>query len=247
MDPSAYKIQADLHRSHWWFRSRRRILDRMLTDLHADLPPTPRILDVGAGTGPNGEVLCRYGQCVALDLEPVALSLSQDSGHDFRVCADVNHLPFSDNSFDLVVCLDLLEHLEDDLAGTRELKRVVRPGGLVLSFAPAFESLWGLQDDVSHHHRRYRKKQLVKLFESSGLEVLRATYFNTLLFAPIFAARQLLNVYRPPGLQSENQIGGRLTQRILEAIFSAEAPLLSRFDLPFGVSLAVVARQKAVP
>ncbi len=245
MERHTYQIQADAQDSHWWYQGRRQILDRFLQGLDPPLPPIARILDVGSGTGSNGAVLRRYGDAIGVDFEPLALSLSEsmDSGHVYRVCADATRLPFADGSFDLVTCLDLLEHLEDDQTGARELARVVRPGGAVVSFVPAFRALWGFQDDISHHKRRYRKRQFVELFESARLDVVRATYFNTMLFAPIFVTRKLMQFHRPKRIESENQIGGPIAQRLLGKIFAAEAPLLERVDLPFGVSLAVVARR----
>jgi hypothetical protein len=102
--------------------------------------------------------------------------------------------------------------------------------------------LWGLQDDVAHHRRRYHKAELGRLIAGAGLSVRRLTYFNTLLFPPILAGRMAMRVWRPR-ISSENEIGGKLSNAVLGAIFALEARILERTDLPIGVSLACVAEK----
>ena len=243
MERRTYQIEAQLERHHWWFQGRRKILDRFLVRLQPPLAPGARVLDVGCGTGANGPVLAaRGGFTVGIDASRIPLGLGASS-HGARVRGDATALPFADASFDLVVALDVLEHLDDDAAGARELYRVLRPGAAAVIFVPALQLLWGLQDDVSHHRRRYGKGQLRGLVATAGLRVQRLTFFNSFLFPPILAARLMMRVLPARQLASENQIGGPITNAILEGIFGAEAPLLDRVDLPVGVSLACLARR----
>src|SRR3954468_15424434 len=215
----------------------------MLAGLQPPLPPGARALDVGCGTGANGPVLAaRAAFAVGIDASPVPLGLGERT-HAARLRGDANALPFPDGSFDLVVALDVLEHLDDDAGGARELYRVLRPGGAALIFVPALRLLWGLQDDVSHHRRRYGRAQLRALVAASGLQIQRLTFFNSLLFPPILAARLMMRVLPRGNLRSENEVGGPVTNAVLAAIFAAEAPLLERVDLPIGVSLACLARR----
>lgn len=240
MERATYEIEARVERSHWWFRGRRRILARLL----ADLPPWRRALDVGCGTGANAPVLAGPGRfAIGLEASPIPLGLAS-RGHDVRVRADAGRLPFADASFDLVLALDVLEHLDDDAGAARELARVVRPGGTIVVFVPALRILWGLQDDVSHHRRRYRAGELRRVLEQTGLMIIRTTYFNTLLFAPILLSRIAMRIKPPRRLASENQIGGPVMNEMLAAIFAAEAPIIGRYDLPIGVSLACLARKE---
>jgi hypothetical protein len=110
-------------------------------------------------------------------------------------------------------------------------------------FVPALRLLWGLQDEVSHHRRRYGRSELRALVSSTGLQIQRLTFFNSLLFPPILAARLLMRLRPPAHLESENQVGGPLANAALGAIFRAEGPLLDHVDLPLGVSLACLARR----
>jgi SAM-dependent methyltransferase len=241
VERATYEIEAQVERDHWWFRGRRRILGRLLRRL--ELPPAARVLDVGCGTGANGPVLAAGGNfAVGIDASSIPLRLD-GRGHAVRLRGDAGALPFAGAAFDLVVALDVLEHLDDDKAAARELARVLAPGGALVAFVPALRLLWGLQDDVSHHRRRYRKRELEEVIAQAGLTVTRSTYFNTLLFPPILAARLAMRVRRPSELKSENELGGPVANAILSGIFALEAPLLDRTDLPIGVSLACVARK----
>jgi len=243
VETATYQIEAQLERRHWWFRGRRRILERLLAGLDPPLPVGARALDVGCGTGANGPVLAtRAAFSVGIDASRIPLGLGERT-HTARLRGDATALPFPDGSFDLVVALDVLEHLDDDANGAREVRRVLRPGGVAVIFVPALQLLWGLQDDVSHHRRRYGKAQLRGLVSAAGLGIQRLTFFNSFLFPPILAARLLMRVLPPRNLYSENEVGGPVTNAVLGAIFGAEVPLLERLDLPIGVSLACLARR----
>jgi SAM-dependent methyltransferase len=243
VEEATYQVEAQLARRHWWFQGRRRILDRLLAGLQPRLPAQARALDVGCGTGANGPVLSAHAAlAVGIDASPIPLGLAERT-HTARLRGDAAALPFPDRSFDLVVALDVLEHLDDDAAAARELHRVLRPGGALVVFVPALRLLWGLQDDVSHHRRRYGKQQLRGLLAGAGLQIQRLTFFNSFLFPPILAARLMMRLFPPRRLRSENELGGPISNALLAAIFGAEAPLLERIDLPLGVSLGCVARR----
>jgi SAM-dependent methyltransferase len=244
VERATYEVEAAVERDHWWFRGRRRILGRLLAPL--GLAAHARVLDVGCGTGANGPVLGETGRfAVGIDASAIPLGLTP-RGHAARLRGDAAALPFAEGSFDAVVALDVLEHLDDDRAAARELSRVLKPGGAMIVFVPALRILWGLQDEVSHHRRRYTKASLRGALAAAELEILRLTYFNTLLFPPILAARLAMRLRRPK-ISSENEVGGPVANALLTRIFALEAPLLRHTNLPIGVSLAAVARKANHP
>ncbi|MEJ7711027.1 MAG: class I SAM-dependent methyltransferase [Pyrinomonadaceae bacterium] len=106
-----------------------------------------------------------------LDVSEEALKFCRERGLTKVKLGAAERLPYADKSFDLVTALDVVEHLDDDVAGLKEMRRVLRPGGRSLLFVPAFMFLWGVQDDVSHHRRRYTIAQLKKSVATAGLEV----------------------------------------------------------------------------
>ncbi|MCA1590213.1 MAG: class I SAM-dependent methyltransferase, partial [Acidobacteria bacterium] len=152
---------------------------------------------------------------------------------------------YTDDTFDITTALDVVEHLDDDIAGLREMYRVTKKGGYSLIFVPAFMWLWGVQDDVSNHRIRYTKKQIVERLETSGFAVERATYANLTFFAPIAAGRAFMRItgFRP---ESENNINVSQLNGVFGRLFGSERFWLQRRDLPLGVSIVVVARKPLV-
>lgn len=114
-----------------------------------------------------------------------------------------------------MLATDVLEHLDDDAAAVAEIQRVLRFGGHALITVPAFPSLWGLQDQVAHHKRRYRQQSLLKLLKDSGLHCERVFHFNYLLFGPIWLARQVIRMSRLR-LRSENDVNNRSLNKLLQ-------------------------------
>src|SRR5207253_4948029 len=141
-------------------------------------------------------------------------------------------LPYKDATFDLVTALDVVEHLDDDTQGLREMRRVLKPQGCALLFVPAFMWLWGVQDDVSNHRRRYTRQQIVERLEAAGYTIERATYANWTFFAPILAGRMLMRVtgIKP---ESENKINISALNGVLGKLFGAERFWLRNFNFPF--------------
>ncbi len=103
-------------------------------------------------------MLSEFGEAEGVDVSTEALSFCRERGLAQVKQGAAESLPYADNSFDLVTGLDVVEHLDDDLAGLKEMRRVLRPGGKTLLFVPAFMFLWGVQDDISNHRRRYTLK-----------------------------------------------------------------------------------------
>lgn len=240
--PGYWEFEREVADWHFWFRTRRRILRALLE--RAGIRPGGRILDVGCGAGTNAPVLAPFGRVYALDREPVALASVHDRPYAGRVRAAAERLPFRSGAFDAVVALDLLEHLDDDRAGARELARVLAPGGLLCVFVPAFRSLWGYNDDLSEHRRRYRRRELEGVIASAGLDVELASYINVALSAPLLVTRRLTAWL---GLRSryEHQLKPGRLDAVLGALFGAEVPLLERgVTFPVGVSIACVARRR---
>lgn len=232
-----------VERTHWWYVGRRRIVfDWVLQILSAY--PSPRVLDVGCGTGFNIERLRSYGyeQVVGLDFSAEALNFCRMRDLRYLVCGDGTSSPFRHESFDMIVALDLIEHLRDDVQGLKEFSRLLRPDGSLIIFVPAFDFLWGLQDEVSHHHRRYVASDLRRKFEIAGLRIVKLSYANFFLFPLIWAGRTFLRLsgYQVRGV-SENDLHPAWSNGLLRAIFSAERFLIRRANLPFGVSLLCVA------
>lgn len=228
---------------HWWFRGRSRIVTALIGAL--ELPAPARILDFGTGTGAMLAELRRFGDAQGVDADERAVAFCHARGERRVSRLESSTLPFADASFDLVTTLDVLEHIEDDAAAVSEIARVLRPGGRMLATVPANPWMWGAQDRVSHHFRRYTATTLRAAIAAGGLELERLTHFNTVLFPPIAATRLLRRLGPPAGEPRSdfNAAGGEgALGRLLAAAFGLEARWLRHANLPFGVSLLAVAR-----
>lgn len=234
---------------HWWFVGRRRILLQIL-DRYVGTKGSDRrqILDVGCGTGTMLTHLAPYGKAQGIDIDEEAVGYCHERGLlDVRLGA-AEKLPFADGSFDLVTALDVVEHLDDDVAALREMRRVLRPGGELLVTVPAHRFLWGDQDEVNLHKRRYVAAEVRDRLTSAGFEVQRVSHINAFLFPPIAGIRllrRLENRIRPRTTHKSdfNYPAPRPLNFLLASIFGAEAQIVRHTDLPIGVSILALARK----
>src|SRR5215216_6608654 len=190
MDLATYATEAEAEATHWWFVGRRRLFAREIDK--AGVPRTSRVLDVGTSTGANLRLLRDLGfhSIEGLDFSQEAIRYCRTKGLGLVRHGDVCGMPLTDESFDLLLATDIIEHVDDDLAALREIARVLRPGGKALITVPAFPMLWGLQDRIGQHKRRYRMRQLVDRVTRAGLSIDVNYHFNFLLFIPIWLGRR---------------------------------------------------------
>lgn len=244
MSPEAYVEMAETQSAHWWFEARRTILRAQIETLH--LPADAHILEVGSGTGANLALLSEFGQVVGLEMNAEAMALARAACPS--VCNRVDlcrgrcpeDLPRLHERFDLVCLFDVLEHIEGDVAALAGLRPLLRPGGAILLTVPAYQWMWGPHDVHLHHYRRYDPQSVVRVCSSAGLAVARISFFNTLLFPLALVARA------KDRLRGAGDTGARVPRAavntLLCRLFALERHLLRWMQLPFGLSLLVLAR-----
>ena len=232
-----------LEDAYWWYVGRRRLI-QALVQLYG--PERPRILDVGCGTGGTMDVLEPGGEVYGGDASKDAISFCVRRGHAQLTQCRAEALPYADEVFDVVVCADILEHLEDDKAALSEILRVLRPGGVAIVTVPAYPWLWSEHDEALSHVRRYRKHELRDTLGAAGLRIRKLTYTVSLVF-PIILVVRLLNRLRirklgeRPHTQTMSLPGW--LNGLLGLVQSADGWVVRRSGFPFGASLvAVVAR-----
>ena len=227
--------------SHWWYRVRREIIHSIFID-SLSKKGSLEILDVGCGPGALLSELSRYGNASGIDMSEQAVGFCHDRGISNVSVSSVESITAPDNSFDLVLALDVLEHVKDDHAAAFELYRVLKPGGTAVIFVPAFMFLWGITDVLSEHYRRYTRKEICAVLTAVGFSLERSSYFNTFLFLPIATVRLAVRLFRLP-MKSENAIGISRFNSALYQIFHLESKILRYINMPFGVSVLVIARK----
>ncbi|MCW3017782.1 MAG: methyltransferase [Solirubrobacterales bacterium] len=228
---------------HWWYRGRRTVLDGVIAGL--GLPSPARVLDAGCGSGRNMIELSRLGSVTGVELSETSVALARRRDAGEVISGSVLEMPFPDDSFDLAVSLDVVEHLEDDLAALRELRRTVAPGGALLVTVPAYQWLWSGHDEINHHHRRYTRRSLQLVAEQAGWRQVRTTYFNSLLLPVAILLRVLDRVNRAKTTESSLDlwIPPAPVNWLLERPLAFEAALIGRGGrIPAGLSLLAVFR-----
>lgn len=247
MEPEEYVSIAEQEGHHWWYVGMRRIVASFLETVASSNVHGRgwRILDAGCGPGGTSRSLRQWGTVVGLDFAEEAVRLAQSGGGMAVVRGSVTALPFRSASFDLVTSFDVLYHVGvvDDGEALSEMARVLRPGGWLLVRVPAFEFLRTGHDVIVHTARRYRAPRLRASVEGAGLNVVRMSYANTLLF-PVAVLRALRErVLRPAEARSAVQPVPAPLNAVLKGLLQAEAWWLRRWSFPFGVSLLCLAQK----
>lgn len=218
---------------HWYYRSKAAALKRMVAGLEAR-----RLLDVGAGSG----FFSRH--------------LLTEAGAESALCVDIGYASERDDSVagkpvryrrdcgptdcDLVLMMDVLEHVQDDVGLVRHYAAKVPSGAHFLATVPAFRFLWSGHDVFLEHHRRYRLGEIEATMRTAGLELVRGSYYFGFVFPLAAAVRLAARDAAAP--KSSLKKHGALTNAALGAICAAELPLLPINRLA-GLSAFVLARK----
>lgn len=234
------EYEAQTHRAedrHWWYRGRRRMLTQTIRRLR--LPGDAEILDGGCGSGRNMVELSRFGLVTGVDISQENADLAKARNVGRVEVGSLLDLPFSDASFDLATCLDVIEHLDDDVAALAELRRVVKPGGKLLVTVPAYGWLWSHHDALNDHRRRYSARMLRAAAVSANWRIKRISHMNALLL-PVAGALRALERLSPRATASSLDLwvppGG--VNWLLQQPMNAEAAVISRGGrIPAGLSL----------
>ena len=242
MEFVTYESEAETEQSHWWFVGRRTLFGKVVRSL--GLPMDAAIIDIGSSTGSNLRLLQQIGHTniKGVDSSPVARDFCAQKGLAEVIPGDIRDLPFEDESVDLAFATDILEHVDQDDVGLKEIFRILKPGGHALLTVPAFESLWGIQDDISLHKRRYLKPGFSQLVKTAGFDVKRSFYFNYLLFPLIWVTRLILRILKPK-IRAETDINSAFINKVLLKLFTADILSAEVVNPPCGVSILILGRK----
>jgi SAM-dependent methyltransferase len=243
MERAIYDQMRVLQEAHWWFTARREILGAEIARL--PLPRPARILEAGCGPGGNLAMLGRFGEVAAIEPDEASRAYAAElNGVDVRHGLLPQAIPDFGAPFDLVAAFDVIEHVDDDAGAVAALGALIAPGGYFIATVPAYAWMWSGHDAAHHHKRRYALPAFRRLFENAGLKVRRASHFNTLLFPPIAAVRLARSVGRKIAAHDGDEAmpPGPLNG-VLRTVFGMERALLRAADLPFGVSILVIAER----
>ncbi len=233
-----YKVETQ----HWWFVARRKIIENIIQKL--ELAKDPRIFDAGCGNGDNLALLSKYGDVVAMERDANALQRAQarEIGKVLKGELPNNISDSIRKDNDLIVLLDVLEHIDDDEESLASLRNCVKDNGKLILTVPAYQFLWTHHDDLHHHKRRYTVKRIKKVIENSGWQVDYISYFNFFLF-PLALIDRIKQKMIPSEEGGDLKMPPKIINSFFEKVFSFEANLIGKFIFPFGLSIVVVAKK----
>jgi SAM-dependent methyltransferase len=242
MDDVLYSTFAEVEDCHWWFVARREILFSLLrTRIH--LPDDAEILDVGCGTGATLQALSQRYKAFGIDPSSLAIDQCRARGLANAAVGTLEEFPFPGKSFDLIAMLDVIEHIDDDVAALQLAKKLLKDGGHILLTVPAFQFLWSKHDEINQHKRRYAKRVLKECLEKSGYTVDFISYYNTFLFPLAFVERVFEKI-----LRTDASIALKIPPAPLNALFTrlfgCERWWLEVGPFPFGLSLLAIVHPK---
>jgi len=232
-----------LEEDNWWFVARREIVIQLLSELK--IKDNSRILEIGCSGGALLKNLKSQGfkELFGVDISEVAIELCRKRGIENVQTKDGVDTRYMDSAFDLIIASDVLEHIETDAIALKEWYRVLRPGGILIVFVPAFNFLWSNHDDLNHHYRRYGKKQLNEKLIQAGFGIIRSSFWNFVFLIPVAIVSFMGSIF----LKKEDN--NRLYEfkpwlnSIFLSLLRAENLLLKYTNLPSGVSIFTVSKK----
>ncbi len=228
----------ELGADYWWLGGKYAIVIDLMRRHGASMKTKKgewRILDAGCGPGNLIDLLKPYGTVDGIDFSPEAMTLAKGKGYNTLQLAGIEQVPFPDNTFDVVVVLDIIEHTPDDKVSIAEAYRVLKPGGQLVFSLPAYMFMWGHHDDQYGHYRRYTKTEIRKKLESAGFVTKQITYIEPLFLLPLFIFRKLKRLTKT---EKDDFVPlPSWLNVLLRNMIAFEKYIVRLFSIPFGVSI----------
>lgn len=248
-------MRADLYKDlyqkenyYWWHVGKRRLITSLIKNyiMNKDLKRKKlKILDVGCGSGKLMEDLKDFGRVSGVDSSKKALTFCKQRGLRNIYRADISDkLPFSEETFDLALLIDVLEHTKDDGKVLRNLKRVLKKNGFLILTIPAYQALFSYWDKMLGHKRRYNKNDLSRKIKKNGYQVLKMSYFNSFVLVPAVFFRLFKSRLSKSKFSSDFVNLPLFLNSLLLYFSDLERKILKFLNIPFGLSIVILAKNE---
>jgi SAM-dependent methyltransferase len=231
-----------LEETNWWFMARR----DMVSQLVKRFSNAARIIDVGCSGGAIIKRLAEEGyhdiKGIDLSRDAIERCIEQGIAPEKLAVADAVRTGLRSDSYDLLIASDILEHIENDRATLAEWRRILKPGGSIIIFVPAYNFLFGQHDKINQHFRRYTLSRLSDLLKQSGFKIIRGSYWNVMLLLPAVIFRLLSRSVKGGGDQLF-ELPSALNRILYKALTVENAIISAGVNFPFGVSAFCLAQK----
>src|SRR3989344_280903 len=237
MELQEYKKMDAIENEHWWFVAKRNMIGIILNKYAKE--KNLKILDLGCGTGAVMKFLDSkdYKVC-GVDTNDAALDYCSEKRLEVKK-GEAENINFDDNAFDIVLALDLLEHLDSPEKSIREINRILKKDGLLIATVPAHQFLWSYHDVSLHHKKRYDKENFKNLFQDN-FKIETISWIHSSILLPAILIR-LMNKMIGGKETSDVAKSGKTTNFIMGIVYFFELNIFKFFNyLPWGLSLLVV-------
>ena len=235
MDNKTFSRQIKNQKKHWWFQARKKIIDQIISSIN--LKKKKNILDFGAGSGVNLDMLRKHGLVDIHEQNKYARAVIKK---ERKIKNLYSTLKIKKNFYDLILLADVIEHVKQPKELLKDLKKFLKKDGHILITVPAYQFLFSKKDKVLGHYRRYNKKLLKK--ELSGFKVENISYFNTFLCIPIIIMTMLNKFLKRDYIKQVETTPNFILNKLCYIIFASEKYFIKYFNLPFGISIYVLAK-----
>jgi 2-polyprenyl-3-methyl-5-hydroxy-6-metoxy-1,4-benzoquinol methylase len=244
MDYNDYKNNVD---NNFWYKSRKKLIDHLLSLYLIKKDRKRLILEIGCGTGYQLEALKKWGTIQGVDINKKSINIAKKSGLDVKLCnAETDNIGI--NKFDVICLFDVLEHIENDTIVIKKIYGSLKNNSLLFLTVPAYNYLYSDHDIAMKHYRRYNKKKLIETLKKFDFEVIENGYWNSLLFPVILLIRlskKITRIFKKRKIyKSEATQNSGIINNILYFILLLENFLISKeIRIPYGLSIFIVAKK----
>ena len=239
MDKSVYKRQFEENKNHWWFESRKKIVQNILKKNIKK--KKIKILDFGCGVGINLEMLSKFGDLTAYDDNKIVLKFIKKKFFNRKI-RFTNTLS-DKKKYDLIIAMDVIEHINDDKKIVEKLNKKLLKNGKILITVPAYNFLFTTKDKILHHKRRYSKKSILNILKPN-FKKIKCSYYNFFLAPLIIPTLLFYKIFNIEFIDKVEKKGNNLLNYLFKKIFSSERYILNNINFPFGISIIYLGRKK---
>lgn len=239
MDATEQERYYKLGKEYWWLAGKYQVVYNQIRGSYNGFAGKLNVLDIGCGPGNMLDFLRGWGNVMGTDLYSSALSYCRSRGYHGLFTSKAEQLAVKNGTFDFVMALDVIEHIDNDVKALEELYRIINKGGRLCLTVPAFMLLWGDHDEMYGHKRRYTVNEISSKVKKAGFIVERATYFEAIFFLPLFLFRTMKRIFRR---QADDFVKiPKWLNTALRGLLLMEGYLLKLINMPFGATILCIA------